>query len=157
MSLLQYAKAGNLKKFKNDLKALSEKENKGSFSLFMRFLYCFMKTGSGYSDFLNYKLYSRSGKELKEYVTIKHQDKFYEIVSPSAYKKFFTIKPDFLKNFKKYIDRDFFEGGTKEELKAFLKKNSEFMIKPYDGLGGQGVEKMTRAEVGVFEEFYDKL
>ena len=157
MSLLQYAKAGNLKKFKNDLKALSEKENKGSFSLFMRFLYCFMKTGSGYSDFLNYKLYSRSGKELKEYVTIKHQDKFYEIVSPSAYKKFFTIKPDFLKNFKKYIDRDFFEGGTKEELKAFLKKNSEFMIKPYDGLGGQGVEKMTRDEVGDFEEFYNKL
>lgn len=157
MSLLQYAKAGNLNKFKNDLKALSAKENKSSAALFARFLYCFAKTGSGYSDFLNYKLYKRSGKELKEYVTIKHQDWFYEIVSPSAYKKFFTVKPDFLKNFKKYIDRDFFEGGTKEELQTFLDNNPEFMIKPYDGLGGQGVAKMTRDEVGTLDEFYNKL
>ena len=157
MSLLQYAKAGNLGKFKNNLKTLSAKENKSTFYLFNKFLYCFLKTGSGYSDFLNYKLYSRTGKELKEYVTIKHQDWFYEIVSPSAYKKFFTVKPDFLKNFKKYIDRDFFEGGTKEELETFLKNNAEFMIKPYDGLGGSGVAKMTRDEVTDIDEFYDKL
>ena len=35
------------------------------------------------------------------------QDKFYEIVSPSQYKKRYTIKPDFLADFKKYTKRDF--------------------------------------------------
>lgn len=157
MGLLQYAKAGNLKRFKNELKALSEKENVGSSVLFGRFLYCFLRTGCGYSDFLNYKLYHKSNSELDEYVTIKHQDKFYEIVSPSAYKKFFTIKPDFLKNFSKYIDRDFFAGGTKEELEKFLKNNPEFMLKPYDGLGGHGVEKMSADEVSSLDEFYEML
>jgi hypothetical protein len=157
MGLLQYAKAGNLNNFKNKIKELSLKENKSSLSLFIKFLYCFIKTGGGYSDFLNYKLYKRNSKELNEYVTIKHQDWFYEIVSPSAYKKFFTIKPDFLRNFSKYIGRDFFTDGSVEELEIFLKNNPEFMIKPYDGLGGQGVAKMTREQAGTAEEFYKKL
>jgi hypothetical protein len=145
------AKAGNLNNFKNKIKELSLKENKSSLSLFIKFLYCFIKTGRGYSDFLNYKLYKRNSKELNEYVTIKHQDWFYEIVSPSAYKKFFTIKPDFLRNFSKYIGRDFFADGSVEELEIFLKNNPEFMIKPYDGLGGQGVAKMTREQAGTAE------
>lgn len=157
MSLLQYAKAGNLNKFKNDLKALSEREGRSASGLFCNFLYCFLKTGCGYSDYLNYRLYRKKGKELEEYVTIKHQDRFYEIVSPSAYKKFFTIKPAFLKNFAKYIDRDFFCDGSREELAEFLKNNEEFMIKPLDGLGGRGVEKMTREQAGEPDEFYDKL
>ena len=116
-----------------------------------------MKTGGGYSDFLNYELYKRNSKELSEYVTIKHQDWFYEIVSPSAYKKFFTVKPDFLRNFSKYINRDFFTDGSLEELDGFLKRNPEFMIKPYDGLGGQGVAKMTGEEAVSAEKLYEKL
>lgn len=157
MGLLQYAKAGNLKNFINKLNELAKKENTGSFSLFAKFLYCFLKTGGGYSDFLNYEFYKRNSKELSEYVTIKHQDWFYEIVSPSAYKKFFTVKPDFLRNFSKYINRDFFTDGSLEELDGFLKRNPEFMIKPYDGLGGQGVAKMTREEAVSAEKLYEKL
>ncbi len=157
MSLLHYARMGNLSRFAKNIKDLSKQENKSSIMLFARFLYCFLKIGSGYSDFFNYRLYNKTAKELDEYVTIKHQDKFYEIVSPAAYKKFFTIKPDFLKNFAKYIDRDFFAGGTREELAKFLQNNEVFMLKPYDGLGGHGVVKMTREQAGSPDEFYDKL
>lgn len=157
MSLLHYARMGNLGRFAKNIKELSIKENKSSFVLFARFLYCFLKIGSGYSDFLNYRLYNKTDAELDEYVTIKHQDKFYEIVSPAAYKKFFTIKPDFLKNFEKYIDRDFFAKGNREELAKFLQNNEEFMLKPYDGLGGHGVVKMTREQAGDPDEFFDRL
>ncbi len=157
MSLLHYARMGNLSRFAKNIKDLAKQENKSSFTLFARFLYCFLKIGSGYSDFLNYRLYNKTNAELEEYVTIKHQDKFYEIVSPAAYKKFFTIKPDFLKNFAKYIDRDFFAKGTKEELAKFLQNNEEFMLKPYDGLGGHGVVKMTHEQAGSPDEFYEKL
>ena len=157
MSLLEYAKAGNLKRFTGKIKQLAKDEKRSSLALFIKFGYCFLKTGGGYSDFFNYKLYEKSGKELDEYVTIKHQDKFYEIVSPSAYKKFFTIKPDFLKNFKKYITRDCFADGTLEELERFLQNNGVFMLKPYDGLGGHGVTKMSREQVVNVEEFYETL
>lgn len=157
MGLIEYARAGNLKRFKNKLKEISKKEKKSEFFLFNHFLLTFLKTGCGYSDYLNYELYNKTFKEIDEYVTIKHQDKFYEIVSPAKYKTFFTIKPNFLNNFKNYINRSFFAGGTIEELKAFLDKNEEFMVKPYDGLGGKGVYKEYRKNIKNVNDFYNYL
>ncbi len=157
MSIIRYALVGNLKRFLTNIKDVAKEENKSSFSIFCNFLSCFAKTGCGYSDYLNYRLYRRSAKELSEYVTIKDQDKFYETVSPSQYKKFFTIKPDFLKNFAKYIDRDFFVDGSADELRKFLENNPEFMLKPYDGSGGHGVEKMKSADVTNVEEFCENM
>ena len=157
MGLIEYARAGNLKRFKNNLKEISKKEKKSEFFLFNHFLLTFLKTGCGYSDYLNYELYNKTFKEIDEYVTIKHQDKFYEIVSPAKYKTFFTIKPNFLNNFKNYINRSFFAGGTIEELKAFLDKNEEFMVKPYDGLGGMGVYKEYKKNIKDINEFYNYL
>ena len=157
MSLLRYALVGNLKRFLGNVKDVAKKEGKSSFVVFNKFLLCFARTGCGYSDYMNYKLYKRSWAEIDEYVTIKDQDKFYEIVCPSAYKTAFTVKPNFLKNFKDYISREYFVDGSLDELKGFLERNSEFMIKPYDGNGGHKVEKMSRDEVNNVEEFYAKL
>ena len=104
MSLISYALKGNFKRFYDKLDDISKETGKSKISLIGNFLYCFAKIGSGYSDYLNYELYKRSKKEILEYVTIKDQDKFYEIVSPSAYKTEFSVKPNFLKKYKKYIE-----------------------------------------------------
>ena len=157
MSIVSYAMSGNLSRFNKKLKEISIKENISYPKLKFKFINTFRLIGCGYSDFLNYELYKKSKKEIMEYATIKHQDKFYEIVSPSKYKTFFTIKTNFLRNFKDYIDRDFFDNGSLEELKEFLKKHEYFMIKPYDGLGGHGVEKLYSKDIKDIKEFYDKL
>lgn len=157
MSLISYAMKGSLPNFWKKLDKVSKETNKNKIVLFNKFLSCFFKIGCGYSDYLNYELYNKTSKEIKEYVTIKDQDKFYEIVSPSKYKTFFTVKPNFLKNFQKYITRDFFYNGSLKELEEFLKKNKEFMIKPIDGLGGSGVDKMLKKDIKDVEEFYQKL
>ncbi len=157
MSILSYALKGNLKRFNDNLKKVSKETGKSVWSLRMKFLHCFRVIGSGYSDFLNYELYNKTEEELLEYVTIKDQDKFYEIVSPSKYKTEFTIKPNFLKNFKKYIERSYFDGGTFEELKRFLESHTEFMMKPRDGLGGHNVTKVQTKDVTDWDAFYDKL
>ncbi len=157
MSIVSYAMSGNLKRFNKKLKEISIKENISYPKLKFKFINTFRLIGCGYSDFLNYELYKKSKKEIMEYATIKHQDKFYEIVSPSKYKTFFTIKTNFLRNFKDYIDRDFFDNGSLEELKEFLKKHEYFMSKPYDGLGGHGVEKLYSKDIKDIKEFYDKL
>ena len=157
MSIISYAFKGNLKRFNENLKTVSKKTGMGLWTLRFKFLNCFRLIGSGYSDFLNYELYNKTKEELLEYATISQQDKFYEIVSPSKYKTDFTVKPNFLKNFRKYISRDFFAEGTKEELDAFLNAHETFMIKPYDGLGGHGVEKMNAKDITDRDEFYEKI
>lgn len=157
MSIVVYAVKGNLGNFWKKLDKVSHDTNMSKIKLFNKFLSCFLKIGSGYSDFLNYELYNKSKREIKEYVTVKDQDKFYEIVSPSKYKTFFTVKPNFLKNFSKYIKRDFFYDGTLEELNKFLDNNESFMIKPIDGLGGSGVKKLSREKIENVLEFYQRL
>ena len=85
MSLIKYAMSGSLKNFSNKLDKISEKTGKSKTKLFFHFLHCFMLTGGGYSDYLNYEFYNKTDKEIKEYATIKTQDIFYETVSPSKY------------------------------------------------------------------------
>ncbi|MCH5167345.1 MAG: hypothetical protein J1F35_05570 [Erysipelotrichales bacterium] len=157
MSMIKYALSGSFKNFNNKLNEVSIKTNKSKASLMFDFLRCFLITGAGYSDFLNYKLYGRKNSEIKEYATIKTQDKFYEIVSPSAYKDFFSIKANFLKNFAKYIDRNSFYEGSLDELKEFLKSTPEFMYKPVNGLAGRAVKKMLAKDIKDIDTFYNEV
>lgn len=157
MSMLSYALKGNYKRFNENLKKIKDNTGIGMWSLRFKFLNSLIKYGFGYSDFLNYELYKKSKEEIKEYVSIKDQDKFYEIVSPSEYKNEFSYKPNFLKGFKKYFSRDFFVDGSLDELEKFLKDHEELMMKPYDGLGGHKVEKVISKEVKDIPKFYEKL
>lgn len=157
MSLIKYALAGSFGNFNKKLTVISERTGKSKTGLMFNFLHCFLLIGSGYSDYLNYKLYSRTRKEIKEYATIKTQDKFYEIVSPSAYKNFFSIKANFLKNFAKYIDRDSFYKGSLSELKKFLGRHDEIMYKPVNGLAGSNVKKLLTSEIKDVDSFYEEI
>lgn len=157
MSLISYALKGNGKRFNENLKKVSKETGMSTFKLKRKFFSAFLTLGCGYSDFLNYELYRRTKKEIKEYVSIKDTDTFYEIASPSKYKSDFSFKPNFFKKFKKYLGRDIFVDEGIEELKKFLKKHAEFMIKPYDGLGGHKVDKLYSKNIKNVEEFYEKL
>jgi len=157
LSIVSYALSGNKKRFNQNLKEIAKREDCSVLALKMKFYKCFLTQGFGFSDYLNYELYKKSKKEIKEYVSIKDQDKFYEIVSPARYKTFFTIKPNFLNNFKKYVNRDFFYQDTLKELEKFLKKHEYFMKKPVDGLGGHGVEKVYTKDIKNVKDFYQEL
>ena len=157
MSLINYALSGSLKNFSKKLDGISKKTGKSKFRLFMNFLHCFLMTGGGYSDYLNYEFYSKSRKEIKEYATIKTQDTFYEIVSPNKYKEFFSVKSNFLKNFSEYIERDSFHKGTKEELVEFLNRNKEIIYKPISGLAGTNVKRISTKDIKDIDSFYKEI
>ncbi len=157
MSIIKYAISGSFSNFSKKLDHVSKENGISKIRLMVNFLHCFILIGSGYSDYLNYKLYLRKKSEIKEYATIKTQDKFYEIVSPSAYKDFFSVKANFLKNFSKYIDRDSFYACSFEELEKFLKKHEVIMYKPVNGLAGASVKKIVTSEIDNIHEFYDEI
>lgn len=157
MSVIDYALKGNLKNFLNKLDDISKKTNRSKLNLTIDFVKCFLMIGSGYSDYLNYELYRRTNDEIKKYATIKTQDYFYEIVSPNAYKTAFTIKSNFLKNFAKYIDRESFYKGSKNELIEFLKRNEKIVYKPVNSLGGDRVKSMFSKDIKDIDAFYDEI
>ena len=157
MAFYSYIFSANYKRYLNNLKKIAKKENKNYLKLILDTGYCVFRYGFCLSDYLNYKLYNKNKKERKEYVSTKTENKFYETVSPSAYKKRYTVKPDFLADFKEYTKRDFIvpkEGNYNEFLK-FLDKHDVFMSKPYDGLGGADVKKEYVKDIKDKKEYFE--
>lgn len=143
MAFYSYIFSANYKRFFDNLKKVAKKENKSFLKMVIDTGYCVFRYGFGLTDYLNYEIYKRNRKERKEYLGTRTENKFYEIVSPSAYKARYTVKPDFLEDFKDFAKRDFFvpKENNYQEFLEFLEKHPVFMSKPYDGLGGADVKK----------------
>ena len=114
MPFLEYAIGANYGRFWRRLKEAGARDGRNPAALAAIFLGCMAKYGCGLTDFVDYQFWNLTREERREYVTIKDSDVFYEKVNPSRYKTFFTVKPNFLKNFAPYIKRGYFlpeEGG----------------------------------------------
>lgn len=143
MAFYSYIFSAHYKKFFANLKAVAKKEHRSFLCLLVDSIYCVFRYGFGMADYLNFELYKKKRKERLTYLSTRRENEFYETVSPSAYKKRYTIKPAFLKDFAKYTKRDFIvpAADNYEEYLEFLDKHAVFMSKPYDGLAGQEVKK----------------
>ena len=157
MAFYSYIFSANYKRFFDNLKNVSKKENKNFLGLVFDTGNCVFRYGFGLTDYLNYKLYNKNSKERKQYVSTKTENKFYETVSPSAYKKRYTIKPDFLADFKDFTKRDFIvpKEDNYNEFLEFLDKHEVFMSKPYDGLGGADVKKEYPKRIENKDEYFN--
>ena len=157
MAFYSYIFSANYSRFFDNLKNVSKKENKNFLGLVFDTGNCVFRYGFGLTDYLNYKLYNKNSKERKQYVSTKTENKFYETVSPSAYKKRYTIKPDFLADFKDFTKRDFIvpKEDNYNEFLEFLDKHEVFMSKPYDGLGGADVKKEYSKDIENKEEYFN--
>lgn len=157
MAFLSYAFRANYGRFFKNLAAVAKKEHRFFPALVVDTAWCVFRYGMALSDYLNYELYKRNSAQRKAYVSTRTENKFYELVSPSAYKKRFTIKQNFMREFRDYTRRDCVVPGEDsfERVCAFLDENAQFMAKPYDGLGGQGVEKVTSADITDRKAYYD--
>lgn len=150
-----------MKKIKEYFKRMDDVaylNNKSTLFMIIDMLVWYVFYGSTLTDYLNYEFYNRSFKQRRKYAVVRTQNKFYKKVSPEEYKEFFTIKPNFMKNFNKYVKRNYFipKDGI-EKLNKFLDNNKEFMIKPIDGLGGAGVKKIMSNSIKDRKEFLSKL
>ena len=157
MAFYSYIFSANYKRYFNNLKNVAKKENKNYYKLILDTGLCVFKYGFCLSDYLNFKLYNKNKEERKKYVSTKTENKFYETVSPSAYKKRYTIKPNFLADFKDYTKRDFFvpREGNYQEFLNFLDKHEVFMSKPYDGLGGADVKKEYTKDIKNKKDYFN--
>lgn len=157
MAFYSYIFSANYSRFFDNLKKVAKKENKNFIRLVIDTGYCVFRYGFGLTDYLNYRLYNKNGKERKKYLSTRIENKFYEKVSPSAYKKRYTVKPNFLADFKKYTKRDFIvpKEDNYQDFEKFLDSHEIFMSKPYDGLGGADVKKEYTKDITNRKEYFE--
>ena len=157
MAFYSYIFSANYKRFFKKLNAIAKQEHK-----FMPFLavdagWCVFRHGLALSDYINYKIYRKPASERRRYAGVRKQNSFYEIVSPSAYKERYTIKPRFLKEFAEYTKRDFVQPNAEnfDEFAAFLQRHEVFMAKPFDSLCGVGVTKTYTKNIEDPKAYYE--
>ncbi len=149
MAFYSLAFSANYRKFFKNIGTLAKKEKRFAPFLAVDAIWCVFRYGLGLSDYFSFDICNRTQKERKEYVGTRMENSFYETVSPAQYKKRYTVKPDFLADFKEYTKRDFIVPAEDNypAFEEFLDKHSGFMSKPYDGLGGQDVKKVAAADI----------
>lgn len=156
MAFYSYIFTANYSRFFRSLKQVAKAERRCFPALIIDTAWCVVRYGFALSDYLNYKIYRRTAAQRKEYVGVRTQNSFYETVSPSQYKKRYTVKHRFLEEFKEYTKREFIV-PTEENyaaFHAFLDSHQVFMSKPYDGLGGQGVEKVYTKDIADRQAYF---
>ncbi len=151
-------KNANYKNFLEKLKDVALKEKKIYLFLIFDYIFLLLFRGFAFNDYLNYELYKKNIKERKAYVSVKDQDKFYELVSPSLYKESFSNKSKFMKLFKDYVKRDFIDKSNNiNDLVKFLSNNEEIIVKPIDGLGGANITKLKSKNIKNIDLFYNEM
>lgn len=157
MAFYSYIFSANTKRFKTNLKKIAKRDNKSYHLLLLDTYFSILRYGIGLTDYLNFEFHKKNRKERLTYAGIKAQNKFYETVSPSKYKKRYTIKPDFLEDFKEYTKRDFVvpERVDFKTFKKFVDNHDMWMSKPYDGLGGTDVEKVYKKDIKDINKYYE--
>jgi len=158
MDLVRFALVGNYKRFYQDLKKIGKEKKKSPLLMFIDTALCVIFIGGGLQDYLNYRFYEKSWKERRKYVTIGYQAKMYKKMANIKYAPFFSNKPNFLRNFRKYTKRDWYDSEMEyEKLEEFLSIHDTFILKPIIGLGGTNVQKIETKTIVDRKKFYEDL
>lgn len=156
--MISFILKGNYKKFLNELKEVKKANNKSVTLMFIDMAFTALFLGMGLSDYLNYRLYDKTFKEKKEYVSTRTQSTFYKKFSPREYSEPFYYKPKFHEVYKDYAKRDYYIPMVGiDSLQKFIDKHKTFVIKPVDGLGGHLVSKVSMDDFENIDTLYNNL
>ncbi len=118
-------------------------------------IYCGFKYLAGYMDYVVFEFYNLKGYQRKTQVTRGINNELVKTLNDknSWYK--FDKKNEFNKIFSDCLKRDWLdlETASQNELKAFLDKHSQMIVKPRDGACGKGVEKLSIYDFESAESF----
>lgn len=158
MGIIQFAAAGNYRRFIKELKKLGKIIRKPAALLFADACFSTVVFGSGMQDYLNYRFHARSLKERAQYVTIGYQANMDKHAASVEYAPFFSVKPNFHRNFAAFTGRDWYDTELGyEKYLAFLKRHPVFICKPRVGLCGENVQKLFTKDIPDKEAFFNRL
>ncbi len=131
-------------KLKQMMQVVKDKSGQSKVRTFCSMLWCGLRYGAGYYDYVMFGFYDMKGKQRNTYLTRVRNKKVCEVMNDYSYAEEFDDKLRFNVRFSKYLHRETLNGETcgVEELEAFLKGQDSFFAKPNHGSCGKGVTKL---------------
>ena len=134
-----------------------KKQSKKKFVLF-DILYCSFKYQTAFYDYLEFEFYLLNKEQRKTYLTSGKNNQIVKMFNNKSYWHILDNKNEFNDYFKKYLKRDYLNPNfSKEELNLFLKDKSNIIVKPVDGVGGEGIKIIDAKEKDIYNKYHNYL
>lgn len=120
---------------------------------------CGFRYGAGFNDYLLCEFYNLTPQQRATYVTRSVNNTLVQLLNNREYYHFFDNKSEFYTRFAPYIGREWldFSSASLEDFERFLQGKDAVMIKPDDGTGGKGVEKLNLRDYPDAKALYNQL
>lgn len=147
----------NYKQMFKIAKKISKKTGKIRLFIVIDMIKCGFTYQAGYYDYLEFEFYLLNKKQRKTYLTRGINNEIVRKYNDKEVAKKFDNKVIFNDIFKDFIKRDYiFLNDNLEEFNKFIKNKEEIVVKPIDGEGGKGIEKLNTKKFE-YKELYNKL
>lgn len=115
---------------------------------FCDILWCAVRYGAGYYDYVMFGFYDMNGRQRNTYLTRIRNKKVCNLMNQPGYGEIFDDKLTFNVRFKDFLKRRVLnaETATEAELAEFLAGQESFFAKPNRGTCGNGIEKLNTAD-----------
>lgn len=149
----------SLKKMKDAINVVHEKSGKNKITTFFDMLWCAIKYGAGYNDYIIFEFYKIKAKQRKTYLTRIKNKRLIMTLNDRRYADIFDQKNLFDKHFKEFLGRETID--LKEidfaMFEKFIKGKECIFAKPSIGESGKGIEKLHVSDFKSTREMYDYI
>lgn len=140
-------------------KTIAKKRKKSQILILIDMMWCGLKYGAGYSDYIEFDFDLLNAKQRKTYLTSNLNDRALIKYNDKNYIHFFNDKVEFLEKFKKYTKRDYLslETASLKDFEQFVKNKTKICVKPINLTSGEGIEIVKITKNTNIEKLYNKL
>ena len=140
-------------------KKIGKKINKNYIFIILDMIRSGLKYQAGYYDYQEFEFYNLNAEQRKTYLTRGKNNEIIKRFNDKSKFHFIDNKNEFYDGFSSFIKRDWLliNGENFEKFNEFLQKNQVAIVKPSDGEGGKGVEKINCGNLNENKKLYEKL
>lgn len=149
----------SFEKMQGAIDAVHERTGKNRAAVFCDMVWCALRYGAGYYDYLAFNFYNLNATQRATFVTRIISKKLNEFMNQDEYAHLFDNKDEFYTLFKDYIGRDvlIMPQSTKEQVREFVSARDTLFCKLQDKSCGIGCERLKVSDFENFDALYDYL
>lgn len=143
----------------NKLRTAKEKSGKNRLALMADMIYCGFKYEAGYTEYLMFEYYKLPAAKRDTYITRGRQNDLVLALNNKEYYHYFVNKVEFNRTFAPFVKRGWIclNEADKQAFAAFVADKDAVAAKPVDGMCGEGVSKIKKADYPSADAMYDDL
>lgn len=124
--------------------------------LFFDMVYCGLRYGAGYRDYLLCEFYLLDGPHRRTYVTRGVNNALVKRLNDRDYYHIFDNKEEFYARFGEFIGREwiYVDDAGPGGFLAFMENRHEIILKPHNASCGEGVEKISKGDFATIGDLY---